>query len=153
MGELMNVKLGMKTVHVPYKGSSDFVPDLLSGRIDFVYDSVVVPQVKSGQLRALASMADTRHPDLPSVPTLRELGVDMDATPWFGVFAPRGTPQAIVDRLGAASREVVEKLDRDKLTKMSMSAAFQGPAEFKAQIAKDDALMREVIKKSDIRIQ
>jgi len=153
IGELMNVKLGMKTLHVPYKGSADFVPDLLAGRIDFVYDSVVVPQVMSGQLRALASMADTRHPELPSVPTLRELGVDMDATPWFGVFAPRGTPQAIVDRLGAASREVLEKLDRDKLTKMSMGAAFQGPAEFKAQIAKDDALMREVIKKSDIKIQ
>jgi tripartite-type tricarboxylate transporter receptor subunit TctC len=153
MGELMNQKLGMKTVHVPYKGSADFVADLLSGRIDFVYDSVVVPQVKSGQLKAIASMAEVRHPDLPAVPTLKELGVELDTDTWYGVFAPRGTPQAIVDKIGAASREVVAKLDRDKLNGMSMTAAFQGPAEFKAQIMRDDAKMREVIKKADIKIQ
>jgi tripartite-type tricarboxylate transporter receptor subunit TctC len=152
MGELMNQKLGMQVLHVPYKGSADFVADLLSGRVEMVYDSVVVPQVKAGQLKAIASMADVRHPDLPNVPTLKELGVDLDTPNWYGVFAPKGTPTAIVDKLGEASREVMQAIDKEKLMKMSMTPAFQGPAQFKAQIARDDALMRDVIKKSNVKI-
>lgn len=152
MGELLNLKLGTKTVHVPYKGSADFVSDLVSGRIDMAYDSVVVPQVKAGQLKAVASMVSARHPDLPAVPTLKELGVDLDVPNWYGLFAPRGTSKEIVDSMGAASQEVVEKLDKERLTQMSMTAAFQGPAEFKAQIATDDALMREVIAKANVKI-
>ncbi|MBT2304834.1 tripartite tricarboxylate transporter substrate binding protein [Variovorax paradoxus] len=151
MGELLNLKLGTKTVHVPYKGSAEFIPDLLSGRVDMVYDSVVVPQVKGGQLKAVASMVGIRHPDLPSVPTLKEVGVDLDVPNWYGLFAPKGTPKDFVDKLGAASKEVVDGLDKDKLNKMSMSAAFQGPSAFKAQIAVDDALLRDVIKKANIR--
>ena len=152
MGELMDLKLGMNMVHVPYKGSSEFISDLLSGRVQVVYDSVVVPQVKAGQLKALASMVNVRHPELPAVPTLKELGTDIDVPNWYGVFAPKGTPQAVIDRLGAVSKEVVNGLDKDKLTGMSMIAAFEGPAEFKAQIAKDDALMRDLIAAANIKL-
>jgi tripartite-type tricarboxylate transporter receptor subunit TctC len=152
MGELLNLKLGTKTMHVPYKGSSEFVSDLLSGRVDMVYDSVVVPQVKAGQLKAIASMATERHPDLPNVPTLKELGVDLEVPNWYGLFAPKGTPKDIVDRIGAASKEVVEGMDREKLTQVSMVAAFLGPAAFKEQIAKDDALMSDVIRKANITL-
>lgn len=153
MGELLNLKMGTKTLHVPYKGSADFIPDLLSGRVDMVFDSVVVPQVKAGQLKAIASMAEMRHPDLPNVPTLKELGVDLDVPNWYGLFAPKGTPAQVIEKLGAASKEVMESLDKDKLTRMSMANGFQGPAAFKAQIAKDDALMKEVIKKSNVRVE
>ncbi|VTU16247.1 Bug family tripartite tricarboxylate transporter substrate binding protein [Variovorax sp. PBL-E5] len=152
MGELINLKTGVNTVHVPYKGSAEFIPDLLSGRVDVVYDSVVVPQVKAGQLKAIASMVGTRHPDLPNVPTLKELGVDLDVPNWYGVFAPKGTPANIVDQIGAASKDVMEGIDKSKLTAMSMSGAFEGPADFKAQIAKDDALMKDVIQKANIHI-
>jgi tripartite-type tricarboxylate transporter receptor subunit TctC len=152
MGELMNVKFGFSTTHVPYKGSAEFIPDLLSGRIDLAYDSVAVPQVKAGQLKAMASMVDSRHPDLPSVPTLKELGTDIDMPNWYGLFAPKGTPKAVIDRLGAVSKEVIEGFDKEKLTKMSMYASYQGPAEFKSQIARDDAMMRDVIKKANITI-
>ena len=153
MGELLNLKLGMKTLHVPYKGSADFIPDLLSGRVDMVYDSVVVPQVKAGQLKAIASLAEMRHPDLPNVPTLKELGVDLEMPNWYGLFAPKGTPADVVEKLGAASKEVMEALDKDKLTRMSMANGYLGPAAFKAQIAKDDALMKDVIKKSNVRVE
>jgi len=152
MGELLNLQLGMKNVHIPYKGSAEFISDLLTGRVDMVYDSVVVPQVKAGQLKAVASIASVRHPELPDVPTLKELGVDLDVPNWYGMFAPKGTPKDIVDRVGAASKEVMESMDREKLTKMSMTAAFQGPAAFKEQIAKDDALMKDVIKKANVRV-
>ena len=152
MGELINLKTGVKTVHVPYKGSAEFIPDLLAGRVDVVYDSVVVPQVKAGQLKAVASMVNTRHPDLPNVPTLKELGVDLDVPNWYGVFAPKGTPAAIVEQIGAASKEVMESIDKSKLTAMSMSGAFEGPADFKVQIGKDDALMKDVIQKANVHI-
>jgi tripartite-type tricarboxylate transporter receptor subunit TctC len=153
MGELMNLKLEMKTTHVPYKGSAEFVGDLVTGRVDITYDSVVIPQVKAGQLKPLASMVGIRHPDLPKVPTLKELDVDLDVPNWYGLFAPRGTPADVVEKIGAASKEVMEGMDKGKLTRMSMSAAYQGPAAFKAQIAADDALMRDVIKKANIRIE
>ncbi|MET4577459.1 Bug family tripartite tricarboxylate transporter substrate binding protein [Ottowia thiooxydans] len=153
MGELMNLKLGVKTVHVPYKGSAEFIPDLISGRVDFVYDSVVIPQVKAGQLRPMVSMVNIHHPELKSVPTLKEVGVDLDTPNWYGVFVPKGTPSDVVDKLGEASREVMQSMDTDKLTKMSMAASYQGPAEFKAQLAKDDALMKDVIQKAEVKMQ
>ncbi|WP_059412425.1 Bug family tripartite tricarboxylate transporter substrate binding protein [Cupriavidus basilensis] len=153
MGELMNQKLGMNTVHVPYKGSADLISEVVSGRIDIAYDSVLVPQVKAGQVQAVASMVALRNPDLPSVPTLKELGTDIDVPNWYGLFVPRGTPQAVVDRLGALSREIVAGLDKDQLGKMSMKADYQDPAAFKAQIGRDDALMRDVIQKANIRLE
>lgn len=153
MGVLLNTKLGMELAHVPYKGSAEFISDLLTGRIDMVFDSVVVPQVKAGQLKAVATMVGMRHPELPSTPTLKEVGVDLDTPNWYGLFAPKGTPREIVDKLGAAAKDVVEILDKEKLHKMSMSAAYQSPADFKDQIAKDDTLMRDVIKRANIRIE
>jgi tripartite-type tricarboxylate transporter receptor subunit TctC len=153
MGELMNLKLGLKTVHVPYKGSADEVPDLMSGRIDISYDSVMVPQVKAGELKAVASMVDVRNPELPQVPTLKELGVDLDIPNWYGVFAPKGTPAEVVNRLGDISREIVAGFDRKSLVNISMGAAYQGPADFKRQIAKDDALMRDVIAKANVKME
>jgi tripartite-type tricarboxylate transporter receptor subunit TctC len=152
MGELMNLKLGTKTVHVPYKGSAEFVSDLLSSRVDMVYDSVVIPQVKAGQLKPIVSMVATRHPELPDTPTLKEVGVDLDVPNWYGLFAPKGTPAAIVEKLAKASKDVMQGMDKARLTQMSMSAAYQGPAAFKAQLAEDDALLKDVIKKADIRL-
>jgi len=153
MGELMNMKLGVQTLHVPYKGSSEIVPDLLSGRVDLAYDSVVVPQVKAGQLKVFASMAPVRHPDLPNVPTLKELGVDLDIPNWYGLFVPKGTPAAVVEKLGAVSKDIIAKLDPRSLTAMSMYAAYEGPAQFKAQIARDDALMADVIRTANVHVQ
>lgn len=153
MGELMNIKLGLETIHVPYKGSAGFVPDLMAGRIDFVYDSVVVPQVKAGQLKAMASMVNLRHPELPSIPTLKELGVDLETPNWYGLFVPKGTPRPMVEHLGHLSMEVMKEMDKDKLTRMSMIADFQGPAKFKKQIAEDDSLMRDVIRQAHITIE
>jgi tripartite-type tricarboxylate transporter receptor subunit TctC len=71
---------------------------------------------------------------------------------WYGVFAPKGTPQGIVDRLGTLTKEVMNGLDQAKLTQMSMAAAYQGPAEFKKQIAKDDALLKDVIQKANVKV-
>jgi tripartite-type tricarboxylate transporter receptor subunit TctC len=153
MGELMNLKLGIKTLHVPYKGSVDEVPDLMSGRIDMSYDTVMVPQVKAGQLRAIASITESRNPELPNVLTLKELGVDLDVPNWYGLFAPKGTPSAVVNRLGEATKEIVAGFDKTTLSGMSMASACLGPADFKLQLAKDDALMRDVIAKANVKME
>ncbi len=112
---------GTKPVQVLYKGGSAALPDLLAGRLTFMIPtaSEVVPLVESGKLRALAVTGTTRFHRLPDVPTMGEAGVpNLERTGWWGVFAPAGTPQPVVQRLSAvvqdvmAQPKVIEALDR-----------------------------------------
>jgi tripartite-type tricarboxylate transporter receptor subunit TctC len=104
-GELFNARAGIKTVHVPYQGSPQAVTDLLAGRVSMMFSpaSAVIPHVKAGKLKALASAASKRPGIAPDLPTMAEAGVpDFDASIWFGLMAPVGTPQPIIDKLAAA---------------------------------------------------
>lgn len=101
---------GAKFLEVPYKGSSAVYPDLLSGRVSLFIDSstAALPYVKSGQLKGLGILAGQRESQVPDVPTMREQGVrDLEIDSWIGLFAPAGTPTALVERL---QREVAEML-------------------------------------------
>ena len=96
--------MALELIHVPYKGSSPVLADLVGGRIDFLFDPITtsLPFVKDGKLRALGVTGDRRSPLAPDVPTLRELGyTGYDVNPWFGLSAPAGTPRPIVDRINA----------------------------------------------------
>jgi len=102
-GEVFAEAVGIRIEHVPYRGSAPSLTDLLAGRVQLLFDPIAIPAVKDGRLRALATIADRRNPDLPDVPTLGELGhPDAVVVPWYGVAAPAGTPQPVVDRLAAA---------------------------------------------------
>jgi tripartite-type tricarboxylate transporter receptor subunit TctC len=101
-GALLNVRAGIKLVHVPYQGSSPAVTDLLAGRTQIMFSavSVVLPHIKAGTLKALAWAAPKRSSVLPDLPTVAEVGLpDLDASIWFGLMAPSGTPQDILDKL------------------------------------------------------
>ena len=104
VGEAINKLGGVHMTHVPYKGGSQAMPDVMAGRVDVaILDAVsMTPLVKQGQLKALAVTGPKRLPALPGKPTLVESGIDFDAVGWHAVFAPAGTPPAIVDRLNAA---------------------------------------------------
>jgi tripartite-type tricarboxylate transporter receptor subunit TctC len=89
-----------KAVHVPYKGSQAVLVDLLGGQVDFTVDlGAAIPHIKSGKLRLLAVPGNTRSPLFPETPTLIESGTKVELTWWSGVYAPSGTPRAIVTRL------------------------------------------------------
>jgi tripartite-type tricarboxylate transporter receptor subunit TctC len=96
--------------HVPYRGTALAMQDLTAGRIDFLCDitSTSVPQIASGRIKAIAVLKTTRSPVLPDVPTALEQGLaDVDADGWNGFFVPKGTPDAIVDKLYAVTQEVL----------------------------------------------
>ena len=98
-GALLNVRAGIKLVHVPYQGSSPAVTDLLAGRTQIMFSavSVVLPHIQAGTLKALAWAAPKRGAVLPDLPTVAEVGMpELDASIWFGLMAPAGTPKDIV---------------------------------------------------------
>lgn len=118
-GELLQAAAGVKFTHIPYKGSSQALQDLMGGRIDVFMSSVptALAQIKGGKLRAIAVSSPTRSPALPDVPTMTEAGVKgVELTTWFGMLAPARTDPKIVDRLNRElnlalqSPEVREKL-------------------------------------------
>ena len=109
-GELIKSRSKTDMVHIPYKGSGAAYPDLIAGRITFMFDVMgsALPQVKSGQVRAIAVTATKRSSALPDVPTLNELGYPgFDVGTWFGIFAPSAIPAAIQNRLEEAVLEAL----------------------------------------------
>jgi len=102
-GEAFNLATGMKSIHVPYKGSSQAHIDIIGGEVDMMFDSTssAMGQIKAGKFRALAVSAPQRSPELPDVPTLAEQGVKgADVSTWYGLYVTAGTPRPVVERLG-----------------------------------------------------
>lgn len=110
-GELFKTLAGVDIVHVPYKGTTSAVPDLMTGRVSMMFDGgALLPQAKEGKVKMLGVTGATRPPNLPDVPTLAEVGVpgySLDL--WFGVVAPAGTPAPIVERLAREIKEVEQR--------------------------------------------
>ena len=106
-GELFKLKSGADIVHVPYKGGGPAMLAVMAGEAEVMFSSIVqtVPSIQSGSLRALATGGETKSPILPDLPTIAESGVPgYVATNWWGVVAPKGTPQPIVDKLHVSRR-------------------------------------------------
>jgi tripartite-type tricarboxylate transporter receptor subunit TctC len=143
-GELFNTMAGVKTLHVPYKGRQFAVPDLLGGSITMMFDNMpsVLPTVREGKLRALGQTSARRSASAPDIPTLAEQGLaGFDATSWFAVFGPAGTPQPIVEKLDAEIKRIFALPEsREKLKTLGLDPILGGPAELatfqKAEIAK-----------------
>jgi tripartite-type tricarboxylate transporter receptor subunit TctC len=156
-GELFKSMSGTDIQHVPYRGSSGARNDVLGGQVQMMFDAIttMAPNVKAGQVRALATTGTKRSTVLPDVPTVAEAGVPgYEATIWVGIMAPKGTPQAIVDRLNA---EINKAIDRPEVRKMW---AEQGavpmamtPAEFGAYLEKDIAKWANVVKTANIKME
>lgn len=125
--ELLKYRTGANLVHIPYKGAGPALIDLHAGHIDLLFTDLQVgmPYVQAGQVTPLAVTAPARLPALPNVPTLAEGGLnDVKLAGWYGVFAPKGTPQAIVDRLDRA----VEAVLRDPAFKQTLANQGSTPS-------------------------
>ncbi len=151
-GEIVHRQTGIQVLHVPYKGSAESLNDLLGGRIDLIYDPVALAQAKAGHVKVLATIGEARHPELPDVPTLAEQGVQMGGGSWFGVFAPRGTPPEIVQRLSAEiARAMRGDAVREQLQKFSQYPDYLDAGAFATRIAADSAFYRALVESAGLR--
>jgi tripartite-type tricarboxylate transporter receptor subunit TctC len=145
---------GTEMLHVPYKGTAGAVTDLLGGRIDYMFlpVHVALQHIKAGKLKAIATGSDKRLAQLPNVPTLAEAGikggnVDM----WYGVLAPKGTPQPIVDRLNKEIGAILKQPDlATAFESQGMVPASSTPAEFAQLIDKDAKRWAGVVQRGHI---
>ncbi len=151
-GELLKTAAEIEMVHVPYKSSTQAVVDLIGGRISLMFDNMTtaMPYLKDGRLRALAVTSPQRLPLLPEVPTMVESGLpEVTVSPWWGIFAPAGTPADIVQKL---NHDVVAALNskevRDYLTQQSTDVVGNTPEEFAAQVRGETARWAKVVKAS-----
>ena len=131
--EMLKTATGIDLVHVPYAGAAPATTDLLSGQIGAMFNNMVsaAPHIPTGRLRALAVSGPTRAPSLPDVPTVAESIPGFDATTWYGVLAPAGTPAPIVAELNA---RFIAALDgaaaRERLTALGLEATPSTPEQF-----------------------
>ncbi len=155
-GELFKVMAGVQMTHVPYKGSAPALQDLLGGQVQLMFDNLPpsLPQIKAGKLRALAVTSVTRAPALPDVPTMAEAGLPgYEASSWFGVLAPAGTPPAIVAKLNAEiAKWLATPEAKEKLSKQGANAAGGTPEDFAKHIAAETAKWAKVVKDSGAKI-
>jgi tripartite-type tricarboxylate transporter receptor subunit TctC len=150
--ELFKLMTATSMVHVPYKGLSLAMIDLLSGRVQLMFSSAVamLPNVKQGKLRAVAMTGATRSPAIPDIPTVAESGLpEYEAGSWYGILAPSGVAPAIVDRLNREIVAAVKSQDiHDRLTNEAAIPMGTSPDEFSAHIRKELARAAKVVKES-----
>jgi tripartite-type tricarboxylate transporter receptor subunit TctC len=155
--ELLLQRVGIKVTHIPYRGAAPAMTDLLANSVQIKLDTYTTsnPQVTAGGLRMLAIASSRRSKLMPETPTIAELGLPgYEGILWIGVMAPAGTPQAIIDKLVAASAKaardpaVVERLTRDGVDLVGGT-----PAEFSALITRELGQWRELAKAGDIKLQ
>lgn len=148
-GELFNIMAGTKIVSVHYPGSAQALTDLLGGRIEVMFSpaSTVLAHVESGQLRALATSEATHFYAAPKIPTVAESGLPgFDTSVWFGLMAPAGTPQPVIDKLAAAT---IAALNDDDVVKALRAAGLdvrpKPPKELAAYIATETKKYSDVV--------
>jgi tripartite-type tricarboxylate transporter receptor subunit TctC len=157
-GELFNTMAGVKMVHIPYKGGSPAMADLLAGQVQLMFDNLAnaLPNVKAGRLRALAVTTLARSPAVPDLPTIAESGLPgFDLSTWFGVMVPAGTSPDIVAKLNA---EIVRALNakdmRERLEKMGAEPPVNNtPEHFAAFIRAEAAKYAKVVKDSGAKVE
>ncbi|HET7731297.1 MAG TPA: tripartite tricarboxylate transporter substrate binding protein [Usitatibacter sp.] len=156
VGELFKMRTGTDLVHIPYKGAGPMMQDLIGGNVDMAFDGMgtSAPQIKSGKLRALAVSTATRSPLIPDVPTLTELGVpDFEVTTWYALWAVKGTPKEVIDRM---YREVVKVLQQEDIKRVwEQQGAVPGaqpPAEMARFVRSEVVRWGKVVKDANIRI-
>jgi len=156
IGEAFSRTNGVQLEHVPYRGSAAAAADLLSGQVEIAFDtaSVVIPYVRSGKLKALASLSNQRLSLAPDVPTMVESGVPgFVFEGWLGVLAPRSTPPAVIDRLHTALAKILKSPALSAaLTERGIGVVASSPAEFGAFMKADVDKWKEIARTSNITI-
>src|SRR5262245_2929784 len=136
-GEMFKHLAGVSMTHVAYRGSPQSAIDLMAGRLDLIFanGSAALPQIRAGRMRLIAISAARRDPALPDVPTIGETVPGFEITPWWGLFAPAGTPREIVARLNAETVRILALPDvKAGYANLGMTAVSSTPEQFAAYV-------------------
>jgi len=156
-GEYFNMLAGVKIQHIPYKGSSQALTDLIGGQIHMYYSPpiVAIAHIKSGRMRALGLTGDKTIAALPQVPLIADSGVKgFELKIWYGLLAPAGLPKPLIDRLNTEVNRVLALPDiRDKLVSQGMDPFPSTPDQFAALIKSDFAKYQKIIKSANIKLE
>jgi tripartite-type tricarboxylate transporter receptor subunit TctC len=151
--EALKQAAGIDVLHVPYSGGPAEMQDLLGDRLDAMTENIVFPMAKAGRLKMLAIIGDQRHPDFPDIPTVAEAGFPELNTPGnFAVFAPRGTPPPIIERLNAEVVKIARMPDiQDRMMTIGFAMGYDTPPEIKAAVDREAAIYAKIIRTGNIR--
>jgi tripartite-type tricarboxylate transporter receptor subunit TctC len=156
-GELFKTVTGTYMVHFPYRGSAPAVTDLITGNMNVMFDNLpsALPHIKSGRLKALAVTSRTRSPALPDVPTIEEAAglKGFDASSWFGLFAPAGTPRTVVDKIQAdVAKALAQPPVRERFVAQGADPGGNTPDQFAAFIRAETEKWTRVVKFSNAKV-
>lgn len=155
-GEMMKSMAGVFSVHIPYRGAAPALTDLLGGQLDYLFDpGIAVPHIRAGRLRLLAVGSPSRSPLFPEVPTVAEAGgaalKGFDADTVFGLYAPGGTPPAVVGRLNAeVNRILATPAMRERVNAIGGMPTPMSPEQFAAKMAEDSKRFGAIVKERKI---
>lgn len=155
--EMLNMMAGIKVQHVPYKGASQALTDLVGGQVHMFFSppAAAISHVAAGRVKPIAISGTARTSSLPQVPTFAESGLPgFDATVWFGILAPAATPKPVVDRLAAELGKVMLLPDlKESLVAQGLEPAVSTPEQFGALIKADIAKFGKIIKTANIKVE
>ena len=155
-GELFKTMAGVDMTHVPYRGSAPALTDLMGGQVQLMFDNLPssLPHIKAGKLRAIAVTSAQRAPALPNIPTIAESGLPgFEASSWFGLLAPAGTPAAIVARINADVNQWLQTPEaKEKLLAQGAAPAGGTPEQFAAHIRAETEKWAKVVKASGAKV-
>lgn len=156
-GETLKLMAGIDLLHVPYRGNGEAVPDLLSGQVHSIFDSLVFPHVKAGKLVLLAILDDERYSEFPDIPTMKEQGFpEFDIPIWVGAYAPAGVPAPVIERL---HREIAPVYDDPEFRARLFTGGWriyrkaETLPELRDRLARQSAIFSDLIKRADIKLE
>ena len=154
--ELFKAQADVFVVHIPYKGTALAIPDLVSGKVDVLFDSLPtgMPHVRDGRLRALGVTSLKATPLAPGVPAIADVLPGYESNTWFGLFGPKDLPADVVSRVNAAANQVLKDPEvLDKLQRFGIEPVGGTPAQFTAMLAKESAKWKKIITERKITLE
>jgi len=146
--ELFKSQAGVFVTHIPYKGTALAIPDLISGKVDVLFDSLPtgMPHVRDGRLRALGVTSLKRSPLAPELPPIADTLPGFESNTWFGLYGPKALPAEMVTRINTAANQALADPEvRDKLARLGISPTTSTPAQFASMVAEDAAKWKKII--------
>lgn len=156
ISELFNLEAGIKAIHVPYRTGVQSVPDLIDGKVQYLFDSIIwsLPMIRAGQLKGLGIATLKRSPLAPDMPTVAESGLPgFEGITWFALFAPAGTPPEVVARLNREANAALKSPDVvERLLTLGVEAGPSSPDELSALVKRDIEKWRAVSAQTGLKL-